>query len=232
MGEGIQPLQTLVLAHRANLSGPHSVAENSLEACRAAFEGGFGLETDLRRDEKGRFYISHDPTVRTPENALEPYTKLFRRFPEAELAINVKELGYEPELIELMREGRLGARSFFFDFELLEPNAPGASQQKLRTLPGGKSVRLAARLSDRREPLAQCLGIPAEIVWADEFDSLWLSEREVHKVKAAGRFFYVISPEIHGFDRQTMLQRWRDFKAWQVDGVCTDYALEAKEFFA
>lgn len=224
--------QTVILAHRANLHGPASVVENSLAACASALEQGFGLETDLRRDAGGRFYVSHDSSPRTAGNSLETYTELFARFPGAELAINVKELGYENELIELSRAGRLGAKHFLFDFELLEPATPGAAQRKLRGLEHGGAVRLAARLSDRGEPLAQCLGIPAEVVWADEFDSLWLTEREVEQVQAAGRLFYVISPEIHQFDCATMLKRWQQFKAWQVDGVCTDYALQAREFFA
>src|SRR5271163_4327101 len=112
---------TAILAHRANLTGPRSVVENSLAGCARALELGFGLETDLRRDAAGAFYISHDPHPRTPENSLEAYTELFQKYPKAELAINVKELGYEVSLIDLMKSGRLGAGSFYFDFELLEP---------------------------------------------------------------------------------------------------------------
>ncbi len=220
-----------IMAHRANLTGPKSVEENSLAACAAALEAGFGLETDLRRDPAGRFYISHDAVPRTPANCLEHFSALFAKFPNAELAINAKELGYEAELFRLAQDRRLGERGFYFDFELLEPEAPGAAQEKIRRLPGGASVRLASRLSDRGETLTQCLGIPAEIVWADEFDSLWLTEREVRAVQAAGRLFYIISPEIHGFDRATTKKRWADFKHWHIDGLCTDYALEAREFF-
>jgi len=221
----------VILAHRANLSGPHSVIENSLEACAAALSEGFGLETDLRRAAKGEFYISHDPAARTAQNALDTYTELFRRYPAAELAINVKELGYEQELIELIQQARLGARSFYFDFELIEPSSPGAAQRKIRGLPGGGQVRLASRLSDRQEPMEQCLAIPGEIVWADEFDSLWLTAEEVDRIHAAGRAVYAISPEIHEFDRETMLRRWADFQSWQVDGLCTDCPLEARTFF-
>jgi len=223
--------ETVILAHRANLAGPHSVGENSLAACAAALRAGFGLETDLRRDGEGRYYISHDPALRTKENALESYTELFREFPQAELAINIKELGYETALVDLMQSGRLGSRSFYFDFELLEPATPGLAQRKIRTLPDADSVRLASRLSDRREDMAQCLSIPAEIIWADEFDSLWLTGCEVQRVHEAGRLFYVISPEIHGFDRDARLRRWKDFRAWHVDGLCTDYPLEARDFF-
>ena len=179
----------------------------------------------------GEFYISHDPHPRTPENSLARYTELFRQHPSAELAINVKELGYETALIELMNSGRLGKRSFYFDFELLEPASPGAAQRKIKSLPNGADVRLASRLSDRNETLSQCLAIPAEIVWADEFDSLWLTEKEAGKVRESGRLLYLISPEIHGFDRAAMKRRWQDFKSWGVDGICTDYALEAKKFF-
>ena len=222
---------TEILAHRANLTGPKSVKENSLEACARALEQGFGLETDIRRDASGAFYISHDANPRTPANSLEQYSELFGRFPGAELAINVKELGYENLLVELMQSGRLGKRSFYFDFELLETKTPGSAQRKIRSLPGGNAIRLASRLSDRAEPVAQCLGIPAEIVWADEFDGLWLTQREAEQVRESGRTLYIISPEIHGFDKAVMKRRWADFKAWGVDGICTDYANEARDFF-
>jgi glycerophosphoryl diester phosphodiesterase len=222
---------TVIFAHRANLSGPHSVVENSLEACSRALEKGFGLETDLRRDASGVFYISHDPAPRTTENSLEAFSELFAKHPNIELAINVKELGYEPTLIELMRAGKLGGRSFYFDFELLERTTPGAAQRKLKSLAGGDQVRVASRLSDRNESLAQSLGILGEVVWADEFDRLWLTENEVRAVKEAGRLFYVISPELHGFDEAAMKKRWVDFKKWGVDGVCTDFPIAAREFF-
>ena len=222
---------TIILAHRANLTGPHSVAENSLAACAAALAAGFGLETDLRRDAAGAFYISHDAGPRTLENSLEAYAALFRQYPNAELAINVKELGYEKDLIELMRSGRLGRRSFYFDFELLEPKTAGAAQRKIKSLPHGDAVRVASRLSDRNEPLAQCLGIPGEVVWGDEFDKLWMTEKDAVAVRAAGRLLYVISPEIHGFDPADMRRRWQDFKDWGVEGLCTDFPVEAMSFF-
>jgi glycerophosphoryl diester phosphodiesterase len=222
---------TTILAHRANLNGPHSVVENSLEACADALKKGFGLETDLRRDTTGEFYISHDAASRTAANSLEAYVKIFAQYPTAVLAMNVKELGYETELVRLMNAGMFGQESFYFDFELLEPKTPGAAQRKLKSLPQGNSARVASRLSDRNEPLAQCLAIPGEVVWGDEFDRLWLSAEDIKQVQAAGRSVYMISPEIHGFDLATMKRRWADFKAWGVTGVCTDYPLAAREFF-
>jgi len=107
---------TTILAHRANLTGPHSVAENSLAACAAALAAGFGgwkPTCDAMPD--GAFYTSVTTPMRaTPENSLEAYTALFRQYPNAELAINVKELGYEKDLIELMRSGRSRSEKFLF----------------------------------------------------------------------------------------------------------------------
>jgi hypothetical protein len=220
-----------VLAHRANLNGPQPRSENSLDATRAALDLGFGIETDLRRDAAKRFYIAHDPQPWSAENDFEPFAALFRKFPENPIAMNVKELGYESELIALQRSGKLGRRSFYFDFELLEPAAPGRTQRLIQSLPGGDGVALASRLSDRGEPLEQCLSIPADIVWADEFDSLWLTASHVEAVHAAGRAFFAISPELHGFDEAARLRRWDEFKAWNIDGLCTDYALSARDFF-
>ncbi len=220
-----------ILAHRANLTGPRPSTENSVAACREALEEGFGLEIDLRRDAGGEFYISHDPAARTPANVLDSYRPLFTAHPGLPIAVNVKELGYEEALIDLQRQGIFGRRDFYFDFELLEPKDPGHSQRVLAQFPGGGTTRVASRLSDRKEPLTQCLAIPSHAVWADEFDSLWLTEDVIHAVHEAGRLLYAISPELHGFTPQERLDRWADFKAWKIDGLCTDYALEARDFF-
>lgn len=220
-----------ILAHRGNLGGPAPERENRSETIEAALSEGFGIETDLRRAGSGRFYIAHDPGAWSEATDFAAFSRLFRSFRDRTVAMNIKELGYEAELIALQEEGALGNRSFYFDFELLEPNQPGAAQRVIRALPGGNPVRLAARLSDRGERLSCCLAIPAEIVWADEFDTLWLTGDVVDAVHGAGRLFYAISPELHGFDDETRLRRWREFKAWGIDGLCTDYPLAARDVF-
>jgi glycerophosphoryl diester phosphodiesterase len=221
----------ILLAHRANLHGPAPAHENTPTACTEALQLGFGLETDLRRTPDGTLYIAHDPAARTAANDFTAFSALFRRFPRNVIAMNVKELGYEEELIALQASGALGENSYYFDFELLEPATPGQAQRRLRGLPGGGKTRLAARLSDRAEPLEQTLSIPADVVWADEFDSLWLTEEHVRRVHAAGRQFHAISPELHGFSTADRHRRWADFQAWGIDGLCTDFPVEAAEFF-
>jgi glycerophosphoryl diester phosphodiesterase len=221
----------VILAHRANIDGPNPSTENTIQAVHAALERGFGIETDLRRDAKHQFYISHDPAPRTDENDFQAFASIFRTFPDRVVAMNVKELGYEGLLIPLQVSGDLGGSSFYFDFELLEPRSPGRAQRLLASLPGGSKVMMGSRLSDRSEPLNQCLAIPSSVVWADEFDKLWLTREHVEAVHAAGRAFFAISPELHGFTSEERVKRWQQFKDWGIDGLCTDYALSAREFF-
>jgi len=220
-----------ILAHRANVNGAKPTLENSLATTQRALELGFGIETDLRRDSQKRFYIAHDPQPRTEQNDFRQFATLFRKFSDRTIAMNVKELGYETDLIQLQLSGDLGKKTFYFDFELLESKNPGRSQKLIQQLPDGKKISTASRLSDRGESLEQCLSIPANVVWADEFDSLWLTQKEVEAVHKAGRKFYAISPELHGFDESARLKRWQDFKNWKIDGLCTDFALSAREFF-
>ena len=222
---------TAILAHRGNLRGPAPLTENTVAAAAEALDMGLGLEIDLRLDGARRFYIAHDRQPCTPANDLDSFVKLLTQPHGCCVAINVKELGNSTDLISLQLSGQFGSDSFFFDFELLEPDQPGYTQRMIRKLPRGDQVRLAARLSDRGEPLEACLSIPANIVWADEFDSLWLTKQDRETVRDSGRLFYIVSPELHGFSEEIMLKRWVDFKDWEIDGLCTDYPIAARQFF-
>lgn len=221
----------IILAHRGDLRGPDRATENTVDAYSEALEAGFCLEIDVRREPSGTFYISHDPVPARPGLALDLFEPHFRAHPGRTVAVNVKELGYEPALAELVLTGTFGNDAFLFDFELLEPVMPGRAQRLIRSIPTCAGVRLASRLSDRDEPLEQALAIPGEVVWADEFDAFWLTEEHVRAVHQAKRLFFVVSPELHGFPKTACLRRWADLKSWGVDGICTDFALEARAFF-
>ena len=221
----------IILAHRGNLDGPDRKTENTREVYEKALGAGFGLEIDVRRDAHGRFYISHDVMPWTQKNSLDGFKVVFRAHAQSVVAVNVKELGYENELAELVRQDVFGQQSFLFDFELLEPSTPGRAQRLIRSTVSLEEHRLASRVSDHGESIERCLSIPAKVTWVDEFERFWLTEDVVCRLRAAGRKIFVISPELHGFDGQTRLARWGDFKQWRVDGICTDFAMEAREFF-
>ena len=133
----------------------------------------------------------------------------------------MKELGYEATLLNYLEGQRVLAQSFLFDMDLIEAE-PGATASLLRQL--HPTVRLATRVSDRREPLERALESDlTSIVWLDEFDRLWATQQEVRRLKDAGRTVYAVSPELHGFSLAQARSRWMDFVRWGVDGICTDY---------
>jgi hypothetical protein len=171
-----------------------------------------------------------NPAESSDKNRADRYFRAFRRHPYAVIALNVKELGYEPDLLAYLdRESVLG-QIFLFDMELLE-KSPGQTAALFRSL--NLHVKLAARVSDRGEPIERALGIEsAQAIWLDEFDRLWATESDVRRLKAAGKTVYAISPEIHGFSREEMRRRWREFYAWGIDGICTDYSADLSQEIA
>lgn len=211
---------TTILAHRANINGP-GTRENTLSAVRTALERGWGIETDIRRESKGRFYVSHDHRARPANRSADAFCSLFRQFPHATIALNLKETGAEAELLGYLEAQKVLAQAFLFDMELIEP-VPGHTAQLIRRL--HPTVRLAARVSDRHEPVARALDVEAaSIVWVDEFDDMWCTKDHIRTLKDAGRTVYAVSPELHNFPLRTVPNRWRDFIRWGVDGICTDY---------
>lgn len=211
-----------ILAHRGNMRGPQSNDENGLGALRRCLARGWGVETDLRSSRQGVHYVSHDPAPVTARNRAEPFFALFRDYPRATLALNIKNPGSPEVLVAFLAAQKLPAKTFLFDLDLHRRwrRHPAAALRRL-----DPTLRVAVRVSDRSEPLERALEIPeAEVAWLDEFDRLWAQESDVKRLKAAGKEVYVVSPELHGFPREDMIERWAHFRAWGVDGICTDYA--------
>lgn len=211
----------IILSHRGNLVGPCPPAENRLPTIRAALECGWGVETDIRCDADGRFYISHDAKPSAHETPAEDFFALFRAYPNATIALNIKELGSEDSLIGLLEHEDVAGQTFLFDMELLESTAGNTARAFRRLHP---TIRIAARISDRGESVTQALNIDvASVIWLDEFDGPCFTEADVHRLKHAGRSIYAVSPDLHGQPAEACRNRWLDFIRWGVDGICTDY---------
>jgi len=211
----------IILSHRGNLVGPCRPAENRLPTIRAALECGWGVETDIRCDGDGRFYISHDPRPSAHATPAEDFFALFRAYPNATIALNIKELGNEDALIGLLEHEDVAGQTFLFDMELLESQAGKTARAFRRLHP---TIRIAARISDRGESVTQALNIDvASVIWLDEFDGPCFTEADVHRLKHAGRSIYAVSPDLHGQPAEACRNRWLDFIRWGVDGICTDY---------
>jgi glycerophosphoryl diester phosphodiesterase len=211
----------IILSHRGNLVGPCTAAENRLPTVRAALECGWGIETDIRRAADGRFYISHDAKPSAHETPAEDFFALFRAYPNATIALNIKELGSEEALVDLLDHEDVSCQTFLFDMELLEEQA-GATARTFRVL--HPTIRIAARVSDRGESITHALAITvASVIWLDEFDGPCFTEADVRRLKDAGRSVFAVSPDLHGQSAEVCRRRWRDFISWGVDGICTDY---------
>jgi len=217
-----------VLAHRGNLAGRTLRGENSRAAIGAALTRGFGIETDIRRAPDGRFYIAHDPQPAADDALADDVFELLRAYPDRTVALNVKEVGYESALLDYLRDQRVLRQVFLFDMELIEP-VPGEMAERFRSL--DRDVRIAARVSDRGESIERALAIrAASVIWLDEFERPWATEADVRRLKQAGRTVHAVSPDLHGSSLERSRARWAQFNAWGVDGICTDYPVELREY--
>jgi len=203
------------------MAGPDPARENGLALVGEALAAGYGLETDVRYEAGKGFYVSHDPAAPTAESLLAAHCALWRRYPEATIALNIKELGQERALLEALNALRVVPQLFLFDMELVEARA-GDTARLYRQFDA--AVTLAARVSDRGEPLERALEIKvASVIWLDEFEGPWATADTVGRLKSAGKTVYAVSPELHGRPLEAAEARWRDFAAWGVDGICTDW---------
>jgi glycerophosphoryl diester phosphodiesterase len=192
-----------------------------LATVRAALDCGWGVETDIRCAADGRFYISHDARPSAHERPAEDSFALFRAYPDATVALNIKELGCEEALIRLLDHEDVVGQTFLFDMELLEQQA-GATARTFREL--HPTIRIAARISDRSESIEQALSVEvASVIWLDEFDGPCFTESDIRRLKQAGRSVYAVSPDLHGKPAGECRRRWLEFIRWGVDGICTDY---------
>jgi len=221
-----------ILSHRYLLAGKNSKNENTLSQLKDSLKFFNFFETDIRRLASGEFYISHnEQTVLTPENDAVAHTALWKN-KGAKIALNIKELGYEQQLVEFLRKQQVVNNLFLFDFDIEFLGAELQSYiNNIHSLEPG--LRCAVRVSDHNETIERALAISgSKIIWLDEFDSLWANNEDIQKLKDAGKTVYCIAPDLHNFSQGQMEKRFHDFIAWEVDGICTDYPLQLKQILA
>jgi glycerophosphoryl diester phosphodiesterase len=196
-----------ILAHRGLWSRPEQ--KNSRDALVLALSRGFGLETDIR-DHDGELVISHDPPraggLRLGD-LLDDYRRLDAR---GTLALNIKSDGLAEELGRMLRSCGI-ERYFVFDMSV--PDMLHYQRRKMRFF---------SRRSDL-EPHVAALDACAGI-WLDAFQSDWYKSDAILELLAASKHVAVVSPELHGRDRQGVWQMLRQIPdpAEQLL-CCTDF---------
>lgn len=206
-----------ILAHRGFWK--EEKERNSLKAFEAAFERGFGIETDVR-DYGGELVISHDIADVSCER-FEDILKKYESFGEkGYLGINIKSDGLREKLNALLRKYHV-EKYFVFDMSI-----PEMIQYR------AKSLIFFTRHSDIEKECV--LYDDARGIWMDSFfTENWMTSGMIERHLTARKLVGIISPEIHGFDKDEL---WRMLKESGLDSssdilLCTDKPEEAEEYF-
>lgn len=205
-----------IIAHRGYWLNP--AEKNTLIAFKRALVHGFGIETDFR-DLNGELVVSHDIPTAGAIKASE-FVEIYRAHPiSAPIALNIKSDGLS-DLID----GCITHAEFksVFAFDMAVPDMRTYLKNKIPTF---------ARLSEY-EPhpafLKDCKG-----VWLDAFESEWYGVDMLTSFLRHNKELAIVSPELHGRPNLALWELIRNHQLHRNDlvSICTDFPMQAKEYF-
>ncbi|MGE6740872.1 hypothetical protein ACQKGC_11410 [Allorhizobium pseudoryzae] len=203
-----------ILAHRGWWLSP--AEKNSEVAFRRAFEGGFGVETDVR-DQEGILRIAHDVPVGDGLMSFADFLRLHRSYPGAgRIALNIKADGLQKLLRSDLAENPVND---LFCFDMAVPDALGYVRDGFCTYTRQSEVETVPAFLDQ-----------AQGVWLDAFYGGWIVPEVVEQHLAAGRRVALVSPELHGRDHRAAWDSWRGLRSDRLE-ICTDLPDQAANFF-
>lgn len=192
---------------------------NSIDAMKAAFEHGFGIETDIR-DYCGKLVISHNIAN---ENSIlaEDVFRLYNSLnAKGKLALNIKADGIQGLLRDCLNKYNI-ENYFVFDMSIPEQ----VVYQK-------DGFVFYSRQSDVEK---QCVQYnEASGIWMDGFfDVDWITKEAIENHLKLNKNVCIVSPELHGKNHNDL---WRTLKECEIYSnvrvsLCTDRPDEAKEYF-
>lgn len=192
--------------------------KNSLVAFSRALENGFGIETDFR-DLNGLLVVSHDMPVNGAVKAAE-FIDLFKKMPVlAPMALNIKSDGLYSLVKKLISDSGMVN---YFVFDMSVPDTRGYLVERIPVFTRMSEYETAPVFLDQSSG-----------VWLDAFESKWYGEEVLQKLLDEEKQVAVVSPELH---HRSHLELWQflknhNFHKNNLVSLCTDFPLEAKEFF-
>ena len=208
----------LILSHRGSWHTPNE--KNGPIAFQRSFTNGFGTETDLR-DRNGQVVISHDMAafndVMSFDEVLNLYVKCNNKLL---LALNIKSDGLQDLILEALV--RFEVTNYFL-FDMAIPDALVSLRRGLRCFTRSSEYESTPAFYNL-----------ASGVWIDGFDSDWFEEGDIVAHLKAGKQVAIVSPELHGRDREPIWERYRRSDALMRSSdvmLCTDHPERAREFF-
>lgn len=205
-----------IIAHRGYWLN-HSEKNTSVAFSRA-IEHGFGIETDFR-DFNGELVISHDVPLEGAMKADE-FISLCRHYSAPTImALNIKSDGLYLLVKKFIAE--LGMSNYFV-FDMSVPDTRGYLAEQIPVFTRLSEYESMPRFLD------QSRGI-----WLDSFESEWYDKALIKNLLDSKKQVAIVSPELH---RRSHLGLWRflkenDFYQNCLISLCTDFPLEAKEYF-
>lgn len=192
--------------------------KNTLDAFKIALQNGFGIETDFR-DCNGRLMISHDPASVDSIDA-EIFFDLCNQYPNiGPHAINIKSDGLQNLLFPYFLSW---SSDRYFVFDMSVPDTLGYFQKGINTF---------TRVSEYEA--FQDFDGKASGVWLDSFYKEWYGGEQIKQYLALGKSVAIVSPELHGRDHRSL---WSMVKSLYTQDMplmlCTDFPLEAKQYFS
>ena len=190
----------LIIEHRRNSLEEASNVSNN-----------YGAEIDLRGSMDG-IYLAHDWL--SPEVYFQDWLKCFSG---TFVIANIKEIGIEDKVVELMQQAGIGDNYFLLDLP---------TPSLVRAIRSG--FRCAARVSEL-ESLTDALKLETNWLWIDSFTGSWDHLKEALN---ASRIFNkktcLVSPELQGRALAEDGIEYREILAEinnsnRLDAVCTKF---------
>ncbi|WAV90761.1 hypothetical protein NB646_07890 [Oxalobacter aliiformigenes] len=199
----------IIIAHRGYWMDASE--KNTSLAFKRAFDNGFGVETDLR-DSGSQIVISHD-MPKGNELTFEAFMELLdgRNLP---IALNIKADGLSGE-VKCLLEKYGHANYFAFDMSIPE-----------MVVYDRTGINFFASISDVYKIFPSLKNISG--IWLDGFYTDWYGKEEFDSYLKKGQKVCLVSPELHGREYMPV---WKLCKNIYGMMICTDYPIEAREFF-
>ena len=209
-----------IVAHRGLFRSTTELLReaNSRDAIVAAFDAGFGVETDVR-DLAGELVISHDPP-RHANYTFDEFLADWRTGGHREFALNVKSSGIAPLLVDALTHDPADA---YYAFDLAFPDLLSFTRAGLTCY---------TRLSDYETELLlldDCVG-----VWVDGFDVDPSNPAILERIETlldANKRVCLVSPELHRRDHHAAWAAWSVLADHPGLSICTDFPFEAVAAF-
>jgi hypothetical protein len=204
------------MAHRGYWLDPKE--KNTAIAFSRALTHGFGIETDFR-DLDGQLVVSHDIPLVGAMSA-DQFIAIFKACPvNAPLALNIKSDGLQHLIGKFVQEASFPN---FFVFDMAVPDMRAYID-----------IRIPAYTRQSEYENAPALLSSSQGVWLDAFESTWYDLGVINTILAQDKGVAIVSPELHG---RPHLELWQWLKmnklhAQSLVSLCTDFPLQAQEFF-